>query len=464
MKTPVVSTPPTGTVGIAAQDAPAGGVWRPTRVRYRVMAAACALAIVTYVLRVGFAPAASAIKQEFGLNSQHLAWLMAAFLLAYACFEAPAGWIADRLGVRHFLAFIVAGAALATGLLAVVTGLPAVFALQFGLLLVLRFSFGMLQAGVFPSVARMLTDWTPLGRRAAAQGFIWMSARFGGAMAPLLFALLSDYFPWQGSVTLLSALGLLWCAAFWPWFRDRPELLPAVNAAERELIQAGKPPRAARRPHLPLVRLVKSRSVWGLCLMYAFGGVGSTFFITMLPDYLQTCRGLSTREIKWLTSLPLACGMAACVGGGFLSDALVRATGSRKWGRRLNGVIGLSCAGLALLATLWVDDVWALGALLCLAFSANDLNMAPSWASCADIGERYAGTVGGTMNMVGNLLPFVATIGIGHLISSESAWTLAGVTIMGKDLVFVMFAGFYGIAAMCWLLVDATRPIVVEES
>lgn len=448
-----------GPVRQTGPTAAASGDVRPTRIRYRVMVAACALAIVTYMLRVGFAPAASAIKQEFGLSSQHVSWLMAAFLLAYASFETPAGWIADRLGVRHFLALIVAGAALVTGLLAVVTALPAVFALQFGLLIGLRFLFGMLQAGVFPSVSRMLTDWMPLGRRAAAQGFIWMSARLGGALAPLLFGSLGLWFSWQGSVCLLAALGLLWCAAFWPWFRDRPELLPAVNPAECELISAGKPPRTAQRPHLPLARLVRSRSVWGLCLMYAFGGVGPTFFITMLPDYLQTCRGLSPDQIKWLTSLPLACGVVACVAGGFLSDALVRITGSRKWGRRLNGVIGLSCAGLALLATLWVEDVWAVGALLCLAFAANDLNMAPSWASCADIGERYAGTIGGTMNMVGNLLPFAVTIGIGSLMTSDSPWTLGGVHVLGKDLVFVMFAGFYAVAALCWLLVDVTKNI-----
>ena len=40
-------------------------------------------------------------------------------------------------------------------------------------------------------------------------------------------------------VILLGALGAVWCAAFWPWFRNRPEEIEpftpakAVNAAAK---------------------------------------------------------------------------------------------------------------------------------------------------------------------------------------------------------------------------------------
>ncbi len=135
----------------------------------QVMAAACALAVLTYVLRVGFAVASPQIKNELQLSSTQLAYLMAAFLLAYGMFEAPGGWLADRIGVRHFLTLLVLGASTATGLLSAVGLLPANLTLQFGFLFLLRFCFGMLQAGVFPSCSRMLTDWMPVGRRASAQ-------------------------------------------------------------------------------------------------------------------------------------------------------------------------------------------------------------------------------------------------------------------------------------------------------
>ncbi len=100
--------------------------------------------------------------------------------------------------------------------------------------------------------------------------------------------------------------------------------------------------------------------------------------------------------------------------------------------------------------------------LLSLAFACNDLNMAPAWASCADIGERYAGTIGGTMNMVGNLFPAATTILIGHLLATDTAWNIAGTRILGKELVFIMFAACYLLAASSWLLVDVTKPLLSE--
>jgi hypothetical protein len=62
-------------------------------------------------------------------------------------------------------------------------------------------------------------------------------------VAPLLVVwLIKDVFGgWAVPLWLLAGLGLLWCAAFWPWFRDQPGQMRQVNAAERELIASGRP-------------------------------------------------------------------------------------------------------------------------------------------------------------------------------------------------------------------------------
>src|SRR4051794_23584668 len=87
------------------------GEWigAPTRVRYLVLGSACLLAIVTYILRVGFAPASAEFKVPLGLDSRHLGHLMAAFMIAYGIFEIPWGLASDRLGVRTVLALIALG-------------------------------------------------------------------------------------------------------------------------------------------------------------------------------------------------------------------------------------------------------------------------------------------------------------------------------------------------------------------
>jgi sugar phosphate permease len=434
---------------------------RPTRVRYHVLVVACSVAVVTYIHRVGFTTASTEIKSDLGLTTSELGYLMSAFLLAYGGFEVPGGLLADRFGVRHLLTILVLGWSLMTGLVTVATLFPTVAA-AFVVLLVLRFLFGMFQAGGFPSLSRMMTDWMTRQERASAQGLIWMSSRMGGALAPLLLGALISLFDWKSAVWIVTGLGILWCALFWPWYRNRPEEMSRVNALERDLIVTGRG--YIVHGHLSWSTIFRSRNVWGLCLMYGFGGFSATFFITMLPDYLQNYRGLTAGQTRWLTSLPLACGIVACAVGGFLSDWFIRRTGNRKWGRRLNGAVGLTLAGLAFLSTIWVQNVYVLGILLCFTFFCNDINMGPAWAACGDIGERYAGTVGGAMNMIGNLAAALMPIVSGKLLGRENPIYVGDFQIPGRDLLFVIFGLFFILAALCWFLIDVTQPLMKPTS
>jgi hypothetical protein len=133
-----------------------------------------------------------------------------------------------------------------------------------------------------------------------------------------------------------------------------------------------------------------------------------------------------------------------------LSDAIIRLTGNRKWGRRVSGMFGQAGAGLALLSTIWVQDPIALGVLLGTAFFCNDLGMGPAWAACSDVGERFAGTVGGKMNMVGNIAGGLGMLVAGHLLYTGQV-----------TAVFIVFACSYGLGVLCWLGLDATRPAAI---
>ena len=96
---------------------------RPTRVRYLVLAAGCSMALLAYAHRLGFAIYAPEIKRDFGLSDQQVAYLMSAFLIAYAAFQVPAGLAGDRLGARLLLPLFVVGWSLVTAVIALV---PAV--------------------------------------------------------------------------------------------------------------------------------------------------------------------------------------------------------------------------------------------------------------------------------------------------------------------------------------------------
>jgi sugar phosphate permease len=436
---------------------------RPTRVRHLVLGTACSLAVLTYLQRQGFVFGTPYIQRDLGLDDNDMGYLFSGWLLAYGAFQVPGGWLGDRLGARHLLTILVLGWSLVLGAVASIAlltptlqpdgswsaAMPILPWLPFALLLTLRFLFGMFQAGGFPGLARVVADWVPTRQRGFAQGLIWTFSRIGGFIGPLLVGLwlFKVCGGWAVPFVILASLGLVWCAAFWPWFRNRPEEMSGVNAAERALIVADRPA-APQRDAVPWSRFFASRSVWALCLMYGFVGFSGNFITNWLPSFLKGHRNLSDDAMAWVSALPLAFGAVSCVAGGVASDWLIRRTGSRNWGRRLVGCTSLLLAALTILSPIWVDDVWLLAVSFGLAFFFNDAVMGPAWASCADVGERHAGTLSGAMNMTGAFLGAAAMSFAGRLFHHHL-----------DDLVFIAFGCSYALGALCWLAVDVTKPL-----
>jgi sugar phosphate permease len=162
-------------------------VLAPTRVRYLVLTAACGLAVLTYIQRLGFSNGLPEIKQQLGLNDTQTSDLASAFLLAYGLFQVPGGLLGDRLGGRHLLTILVLAWSALMGIVAGAADLPARTWLPFAFLFAARLLFGACQAGGFPVLARVLADWTPARQRGLAQGMVWMCSRLGGFLAPFLF-------------------------------------------------------------------------------------------------------------------------------------------------------------------------------------------------------------------------------------------------------------------------------------
>ena len=112
---------------------------RPTRVRFVVLGYLCALTFILYLDRVCIGQAGPRIRVELRISETELGYVFAAFGVAYSSFMPFAGRLADRFGSRVSLTVIVLWWSLFTSL----TGLAAGFAV----LLIIRFLFGMGEAG-----------------------------------------------------------------------------------------------------------------------------------------------------------------------------------------------------------------------------------------------------------------------------------------------------------------------------
>jgi MFS family permease len=315
-------------------------------------------------------------------------------------------------------------------------------------MVVTRFMFGAGEAGCFPNLTKAFTTWLPPEERVRAQGILWMAARWGGAFTPLLVVYVLKVMSWRSAFGLFGAIGLIWAVLFYLWYRDSPRDNKSIDAAEMQMIEASQH-LASGHLSVPWGRLVNSRQVWLLCLQYFCLSYGWYFYITWLPTYLQEGRHLSLSNSALLSTLPLflgGCGSFAC---GIFYPILNRWTGNVGKSRRIMASIGFSGAtALLLLSSTLQDATWAMIAMGVASFS-NDLVMPGSWAACMDVGGKYAGTVSGTMNMMGNLGGVVSPIVIAYILKhTNNNW---GMTLY-------VSAAVYFVGIFCWMFLDPVTP------
>ena len=157
----------------------------PTHVRYGVLGFVSALSMITYMDRACLASAAKGFEHDLGLASDSdLNWVYAAFGIAYALFEIPSGWLGDVIGPRKVLIRIVLWWSAFTAITGLVGLRLGPVTMGFTLLVVVRFLFGMGEAGAYPNITRALHNWFPLLQRGFAQGTVWMSGRLMGGLTP----------------------------------------------------------------------------------------------------------------------------------------------------------------------------------------------------------------------------------------------------------------------------------------
>ncbi len=403
---------------------------KATRVRYGVVAFALALAVLSYVQRVAISQAAGPISTELHLSKQQMGWVFGAFGLSYAIFEIPMGLFGDRLGARRVLAQIVLGWSLFTAL----TGA----AWNVGSLWVIRFLFGAGEAGCFPNLTRMLSQWLPAGERVRAQAMMWACARWGGAVTPPLALLAISQFGWRWSFVAFAALGVIWCAAFLSWFTDSPADHRGVNAAELDLLRDAHSMVSHDLPQR-WYRVILQPQVALLMLQYFAFSYVWYFYITWLPSYLREARSLTAGGAAGFAVLPLLAGGF----GSIVSGAL-----PLSWPRRWIACAGFAATAVLLLFVPHVANIDVAMALMAAASFASDLTMPISWNTCVEIGRRYTATVAASMNMLGNLAGFVAPVAGGVILEQTGGnWTL---------LIYTM-VGFAVVSALCWLFIDPER-------
>lgn len=408
------------------------------------------ISAVAFLDRTNISVAGVQMRQEFGIDQIQLGWVFSAFLLGYAAFQVPAGWLAARYGPRKVLTW----ALIWWGAFSVATALVSPAAQNAVLLLVIvRVALGIGEAAVYPASNQFISQWVPAEERGKANGLIFAGVGAGSGLTPPLISAVIAFSGWRASFVVCAAIGLVVAIIWYLMARDRPEDHPGVDAAELAHIEKGLPPAPpVEHVAVPWGAIFSSRNVWGLFLSYfAFGYVVWIFF-SWFFIYLAEVRGLDVTSSALFGMAPFLAMTVGCLGGGVLNDAIAKRYGLYA-GRSGLAMVSFVLTAVFLLVGSRVDNAPLAVLVLALGGGAIYLSQSSFWSVTADIAGRHTGVVSGLMN-AGAQIGGAVTASLTPWIAAQYGWVAA----FGAGAVIVL------IGTLAWAVVDPRRLIEPGET
>lgn len=417
---------------------------RPSRRRIGILALLAVGTMINYLDRTVLGIAAPQLTAELGIDAAMMGIVFSAFAWTYALAQIPGGIFLDRFGnkVTYFLALT----------------LWSLFTLFHGLavglktLLLCRFGLGVSEAPCFPVNSRVVSAWFPLQERAKATAVYTVGEYLGLAcFAPLLFWIMGS-FGWRALFISVGAAGVMFALVWWRCYRE-PHEDKHLNQLEREHIVNGGGMSTGAEQHTafswPLIRqLLAKRQILGASIGQFAGNTVLVFFLTWFPTYLATERHMPWIKVGFFAIMPFLAAAGGVMFGGWVSDKLLKATGSANLGRKLPIIAGLLMASTIISAN-WLTSDLAVILVMSFAFFGQGM-VGLGWTLISDIAPKgLGGLTGGLFNFCANLAGILTPLIIGFIVAASGNFFYA--------LIYIGGAALLGVAAYVFILGDVKR-------
>jgi ACS family glucarate transporter-like MFS transporter len=169
------------------------------------------ISAIAFLDRTNISVAGVQMRQEYGIDKIQLGWVFSAFLIGYAAFQVPAGWLAARYGPRKLLT----AALIWWGLFSIATALvPPQGQHAILMLALVRFALGIGEAAVYPAGNQFVSRWVPAQERGKANGLIFAGVGAGSGLTPPLITAIIAGSGWRASFYVCAAIGVV-AAIIW---------------------------------------------------------------------------------------------------------------------------------------------------------------------------------------------------------------------------------------------------------
>jgi MFS transporter, ACS family, glucarate transporter len=405
------------------------------------------LSAISFLDRTNISIAGLEISSEYGLGNQRLGWIFSAFLIGYAGFQVPAGWLASRFGPRLVITLGVVWWGVATAL---TTFIPPGLSQAVVLLVIIRFALGAGEAVIYPAANQLVARWVPRQERGLVNGLIFAGVGAGSGFTPPLLQWFISRHGWRSAFWFSAIVGVVAGIIWWWLARDTPEEDPHVSAAELQLIQQGiaqDATESAAPGAISWRAMLSRRDLPALFVTYFGFGYTAWIYFSWFFIYLAQVRHFNAKTSAWFATLPFLCMTFGCLGGGILSDRLTKAYGLRA-GRCGIASIAYMFTAIFLLLGSRVSSPQLAGVILAGGAGALYVSQSSFWSVSADIAGRSSGVFSSIVNM-GAQVGGAVTASLTPWVAQRFGWTTS----------FAIAAGLALLGAALWWTVHPERPL-----
>ena len=380
-----------------------------TRRRYLIILLMFIVIAINYMDRVNFSVSIPDIQKDLHFSLAEIGDISFVWGMAYALFNFPGGWLADKLGLRW-------GIFAAFGWWSLFT-IASPFATTLTGWFILRGLMGVGEAPIWPFNAKAANSWAAPTERSTAYTLAGSGQYLGPAIGSILVGWIVVSLGWRWAFVIFGGAGLL-LLPVWLWVvRDSPADDRRVNRQELAWIGNMVDARQEQIDWPGIRRVFTSRTGVGMLLIYLTFGYILFTFLNWVPSYMYYTFHMDILKSALWSSLGAFMGFIGFHLACPFNDRLVRRY-NRLTARRIGTAVPMFLAVLCVVASLMTAQS-GLGRLTAIliglvqlfmnltvgAWAVNIIDISPNQAST---GMVY-GIFNGVLNIMGALNSLILT-------------------------------------------------------
>ena len=385
------------------------------------------IAFITYSLayldraNFGFA-AAGGMAADLNISAAMSSLLGSLFFLGYFFFQIPGALYADKKSAKKLIFWLL----ILWGLLAMATGMVS----NVNGLIVIRFSLGVVESAVMPSMLVLLSKWFTKAERSRANTFLILGNPATILWMSILSGYLIDSVGWRWMFILEGVPAILWAFLWWKLVVDRPKDAKWLTKTEKDDLQAQLDiEQQSIKPVKNYAIAFRSKVVIMLCMQYALWSIGVYGFVMWLPSIINAAPDANIVTTGWLASVPYLLAIIGMLTASYFSDKTL----NRKlfiWPFLLVGSLAFYGSYLLGNSNFWLSFV-----LLVIAGGAMYAPYGPFFAVITEVLPRNvsAGAIA-LINSMGALGSFVGAYIVGYLNGTTGGFGASYIFMSGSLL------------------------------